>query len=70
MDEMLKLYDAKISIAERKNKKGEPYQKLLVHLKNYSTGEYLCITEVYMTDLLQQFTEFLLRDANSDNSKK
>ena len=62
MDEMLKLYDAKVQIANRKNKKGEPYQKLLVNLKNVRTGEYVCITEVYMSDLLQQLVEFMLRE--------
>ena len=62
MDELLKMYDAKVQIAERKNKKGELYQKLLINLKNVRTGEYVCIHEVYMSDLVQQLVEFMLKD--------
>ena len=70
MDEMLRLYDAKVQIANRKNKKGEPYQKLLINLKNVRTGEYVCIHEVYMSDLLQQLVEFMLRETDEPTTKK
>ena len=70
MDELLKMYDAKVQIAERKNKKGELYKKLLINLKNVRTGEYVCIHEVYMSDLLQQLVEFMLRETDEPTTKK
>lgn len=54
-------FNAKITIETRRNKKGNPYQMMIIGMVNDKTGEILNIHEVYIKENLRQIIEHLIR---------
>jgi hypothetical protein len=52
------MYNAKLEIKERLNKKDEPYKVLIIHLVT-PTGELIHLHEVYMKDALSDIMSYL-----------
>lgn len=53
-------FDAIVSIEDRVNKNGQPYQVMVIGIKNKVTGEILNIHEVYIKENLRQVIKFII----------
>lgn len=53
-------FDAVVSIEDRLNKNGNPYQVMVIGIKNKLTGEILNIHEVYIKENLRQVIKFIV----------
>lgn len=54
------VFDAIVSIEDRINKNNQPYQVMVIGIKNKSTGEVLNIHEVYIKENLRQVIKFIV----------
>lgn len=54
------VFDAIVSIEDRINKNNQPYQVMVIGLKNKATGEVLNIHEVYIKENLRQVIKFIV----------
>ena len=55
-------FDAKITIQERRSKKDNIYQVMVIGVVNNKTGEILNIHEVYIKENLRQIIEFIISE--------
>lgn len=53
-------FDAIVTIEDRVNKNGNPYQVMVIGIKNKVTGEILNIHEVYIKENLRQVIKFIV----------
>lgn len=53
------VFDAVITIQERKSKQDNIYQVMIISIPNKQTGELLDIHEVYIKDNLRQVIQFI-----------
>ena len=53
------IFDAVITIQERKSKQDNIYQVMIISIPNKKTGELLDIHEVYIKDNLRQVIQFI-----------
>lgn len=53
-------FDAIVTIEDRTNKTGNPYQVMVIGIKNKVTGEILNIHEVYIKENLRQVIKFII----------
>ena len=54
------IFDAIVSIEDRVNKNNQPYQVMVIGIKNKVTGEILNIHEVYIKENLRQVIKFIV----------